>query len=649
MENLDASVTMELEELTSPSSPIPVEIASVVAAIKQADKGNAPAQYFNYGLLVRFLFSALVDADRTDTAEFEFPSRHRRIRKPDWGVLLKRLDSRIASMPATSHIDRLRRDVSDACLAHGAGKRGCRTLTVPTGGGKTLSSLRFALAHAQKHDLDRIVFVVPFTSIIDQNAAVVRDILEPDGVEPGSVVLEHHSNILPDRETWKSKILSENWNAPVVMTTGVQFLKTLFGGGTQTVRRLHQLARAVVVLDEAQSMPIKCFHMFANAANFLTEQCGSSLLFCTATQPPFDAIPADLGAVRFSPNAEVAPDVDALSVSLKRVDILPRLRPHGWSDGDIMEIVAKEVAQADSCLVVVNTRRSARTLFSICTSRLPAAAVFHLSTNMCQAHRKRVLAELRRRLDLGLPTVCVSTQLIEAGVDVDFGGVVRYLAGLDSILQAAGRCNRHGKRAIGRVHVVNHESEDVQAMHEVAIGQETTRRVLDDFKEDPDSLGGDLLSPAASAMYFRYYHAKLIAEMTYATDVGRRDSLLELLSTNAISVEEHIRISPVKTSIPLKQAFKSASDAFAAIDMRGRGVVVPYGEGADVIAELSSEPEPARKVRLLRLAQPFTVNVSEREFQKLAERNAVTEVSAGAGIFRLSAMAYHADYGLHAK
>ena len=253
------------------------------------------------GLLVRSLFSCLIDADRIDTADFEHPRRaqHRlRGKYEDWNVLVQRLETHLSAFTPRHPIDALRQDVSRHCLEGAAREKGIYTLTVPTGGGKTLASLRFALHHARKHGMDRVIYVIPFTSIIDQNAQVVRAILEPEGVEIGSVVLEHHSNLTPEEQTWRSKILSENWDAPVVYTTSVQLLETLFGAGTRGARRMHQLANSVLVFDEIQSLPVNCVHLFNNAMNYLADFCNSSVVLCTATQPLLDQVDAHKGAIR---------------------------------------------------------------------------------------------------------------------------------------------------------------------------------------------------------------------------------------------------------------------------------------------------------------------------------------------------------------
>lgn len=255
--NMDERVVKRFDELVS-DSDLPDELFQSMKALAETNKPNEGILRFKIGLLTRFLFSTLIDADRTDTADFETPiTAGKRLKGEytEWDALTDRLEEHLQGLTNKHSIDPTRQRISDQCRKSAVQDKGTYTLTVPTGGGKTLASLRFALHHAKTHGMDRIFYFIPFTSIIDQNADVVRKILEPpeSGIERGSIVLEHHSNITPEVQTWKSKILSENWDAPVIFTTNVQFLETLFGFGTRSVRRMHQLANSVLIFDEVQT------------------------------------------------------------------------------------------------------------------------------------------------------------------------------------------------------------------------------------------------------------------------------------------------------------------------------------------------------------------------------------------------------------
>lgn len=653
---IDAAVSNRLTELIAGAS-LSINLQKITRSILQLEHRSGKSKQivqFKFGLLVRFLFSGLIDADRVDSADFERPhARHLRYhgKYPCWEELTGRLETHLQGFPDTTPVDGLRREVSGHCRLAAARKLGLLTLTVPTGGGKTLASLRFALHHAQEHGLDRVVYVIPFTSIIDQNADVVRRILEPvgEGIEPGSIVLEHHSNLTPDEQTWRAKILSENWDAPVIFTTSVQLLETLFGAGTRGARRMHQLANAVIIFDEAQAVPLRCIHLFNNAINFLVEHCGSSVVLCTATQPLLNTVCAQKGAARFQPKDEIIPDVARLFAALKRVQVCDRHKPGGWTEDEVATLAAKEIGAAGSCLAIVNTTKAAQTLYQTCKQRVDSA-IFHLSTRMCPAHRRKVLAEIRERLNDGARVLCVSTQLIEAGVDVDFGGVIRHVAGLDSIAQAAGRCNRNGRRAIGRVHVINPADERIDRLIDIREGRNIAQRVLDEFKENPLTFDDDLLGPEAMNRYFDYYFSRRAKEMVYPVSPNaatRDDSLLNLLAENSLAVHDYKQHRSSAPPLHLRQAFMTAAQAFRAIDAPTQGVIVPYGsEGRELVAQLCGAFKPELQFDLLRRAQQFSVNVFAQVFDALQRADAIGQIGEGIGIYHLRPEYYSEEFGL---
>lgn len=622
------------------------------------ERNQSPAQKFQQGLLVRALFSCLIDADRIDSADFEYPGRARQRHLgayEGWEVLIQRLEQHMGSFPAAHPIDDLRRDISAHCLAASERPTGVYSLTVPTGGGKTLASLRFALHHAKKHGLDRIIYVIPFTSIIDQNAEVVRRILEPEGVKVGSVVLEHHSNLTPEKQSWRTKMLSENWDAPVVYTTTVQLLETLFGAGTRGARRMHQLANSVLIFDEIQSLPVNCVHLFNNSMNFLADHCKTTVVLCTATQPLLHEVNATKGAIRLSERHEIMPNVSKLFDDLKRVEVVNRRKPGGWSQPEVADLAIEQIKEAGSCLVIVNTKKAAQAVYQLCRQH-PEAAVFHLSTGMCPAHRKSQLNTIRQRLESKtcLPTLCISTQLIEAGVDVDFGAVIRYAAGLDSIAQAAGRCNRNGHRELGMVHVVNPRSEDenLSRLHDIRIGKEKAEGVLIDFAEDPATFGGSCIGPLAMERYYQDYFFARATDMSYplAREVtGRDDDLLSLFGANEKAASDYAQ-NHGKSPPPLRfrQSFMTAAKAFKAINAPTEGVIVPYSsEGKALIADLCAAYLPDKEFELLRRAQQYSVNVFAHQREALSKEGAVREIREGTGILYLADARYYSEeFGL---
>lgn len=617
---------------------------------------------FRLGMITRFLFSCLIDADRLNSAEFETPSRkHDRLLRTayyNWDIPIERLENKFrefASSNDESHnpINDIRANIANDCLEKASSPQGIYTLTVPTGGGKTLSSLRFALHHAKVHKLDRIIYIIPYTSIIEQNAKAIRDVVEKEG-DPFSWVLEHHSNVEPS-DDWRSKLVSENWDAPIVFTTMVQFLEALFNNGTRSVRRLHQLANAVLVFDEIQTLPISCTHLFCNAINYLTQETKTTAVLCTATQPVLDKLDnPEKGQLNLATNSEIVRDTQQLFLDLSRVTVNNRCKQGGWSLEEITDLAIDNYQQFGSCLIIVNTKAWATELFKSCSEHIEDEAIFHLSTNQCAAHRNDKLKEIRQRLDSGKPTFCVSTQLIEAGVDVDFSYAIRFIAGLDSIAQAAGRCNRNGKlrnlegqMIKGQVDVLNPDKETVQSLIDIKIGQDITQRIF------ADAQSSNLLAPELMTKYFKHYFFDRKDDMNYpiTTRSGQTANLLNWLSSNEQNTGKKNHKRQAIGKIPLlEQSFREAGEAFKAIDSEARGLIVPYGdEGKQLIAELcglAKEFEPEQYYAALKTAQKYSVNVFPNIWKKLEDADAVKETQAGEGIFYLDESHYSDDFGL---
>ena len=635
-------------------------IDSLIGTLKKIhvpEEKSVICTHFKQGLLIRFLFSCLIDADRLDTADFEEPhlaALRNNGQYRSWDELIARLEKRLSAFKQLREVDKLRCQVSENCLDFAKRPRGIYLLTVPTGGGKTLASLRFALHHAKEHELERVIYVIPFTSIIDQNAEEVRKFLEDrdsNGSYLDRVVLEHHSNLTPDEETWQQKILSQDWDAPIVFTTNVQLLETLYGGGTRNARRMHQLARSVLIFDEIQTLPVRSVHMFNNAMTFLVRNCGSTVVLGTATQPLLNHVEKRLGALDIAPEQEIMPNVGQLFADLKRVEIVDDRKSGGWTSSEVADLAANELESNGSVLLIVNTKKAAQELYEKCRQQTQAE-VYHLSTSMCPTHRMEVLNKIRSCLDPinPRPVLCVSTQLIEAGVDVDFGSVIRSVAGLDSIAQAAGRCNRNGIRPIGRVYVVNPDFENIDKLKDIRIGTEKAERLLDEYRSDPASFDHDLLGPKAIGRYFEYYFYERAPEMKYPVGknsiVGRDDSLLWLLSTNSMSVDDYGLSNNSAPPIYFRQSFTTAAKVFRAIDSPTQGIIVAYEEGKRIINELCSAYDVEKQFKLLRVAQRYSVNVFPYEWEKLADMGAIHEVQKNAGIYYLNEEHYDQHFGL---
>lgn len=574
---------------------------------------------FELGLLARGLLSCLLDGDRMDTSIFMKPhtGKFRNNGKyVSWGFLEKRLNKflkELADSPAAaSSLNQLRNKISDECFAAADLARNIFLLHVPTGGGKTITSLRWAIRHAMTHNLDRIIYVLPFTTVIDQNADDVKNMLGL-GSKTG-VVLEHHSNLTPDDQNYKERLMTENWDAPIVFTTSVQIMKALFGGKTQGARRMHQLANSLIIFDEVQAIGIKNFHMICNALNFLVHEAGSSVVLCTATQPILDQLNKDLGAVQLNSESNLIKGTDDLFHKLRRVHIVNKIRAGkgSWTTGEVADLMSEQVASTGNCLTIVNTRSAAREVYDHFVLYHPETPIFHLSTDMCPFHRKEILAKVQGYLKSGLPVACVSTQLIEAGINIDFNTVIRSLAGLDSLAQAAGRCNRNARLAWGTFIIlnINEEEEIIRSLPDIKIGKEVSERIIREHVGDLD----DLFSPASITKYFQYYLGGRSEELTYPLSTTTalehlgyaNENLLNLLSINN---NANVDIDP-DTRLPLCQAFSTANNLYRPIENATRGVIVPYKDKAkQLLVDLAQATEEAEFFKKLKYTQQYSVNI----------------------------------------
>jgi CRISPR-associated endonuclease/helicase Cas3 len=426
--------------------PIAVEDLPALASLSIQPLASDDSLYAD--LFTRLVFSCLVDADWSDTGEHERKVKDwprdpepQRLAPEAWLVRLQEFIRQRARACRDPAIARIRDEVLTACLAKAVERPGLFLLTVPTGGGKTLSGLAFALKHAAQNGLRRIIYVAPYLSILDQNARVIRQALGfgPDAPE----VFEHHSLAEPPGDENQNELAretaarrAENWDAPVVLTTNVQLFESLFSNKPGRCRKLHNIARSVIILDECQTLPPDLVAPTCSMLGQLAAHLGSSVVLCTATQPAFDH--ADMPE-RLTGAREIIPLSLDLFTRLRRVKV-------SWpsSNGGLSwQTVAARMLEKGAALCIVNTRRAACELFQE-LKKEAAGDAFHLSTSMCPAHRLEVLDKVRGRLETKQRCFLVSTQLIEAGVDVDFPFVLRELAPLEAIIQAAGRCNREG-------------------------------------------------------------------------------------------------------------------------------------------------------------------------------------------------------------
>lgn len=535
---------------------------------------------FQIALFTRMLFSCLVDADFLATELF-MDSARAKLRPQNASSLTEMkpvLDDYLAQLgrrAAATEVNRRRQDVLAACHQAATLPPGLFSLTVPTGGGKTLASLAFALGHAERHQLNRVIYAIPFTSIIEQTANVFRHVFAK--LDEG-VVLEHHSNVDADdsmRETPRSRLAAENWDAPLVVTTNVQLFESVFGCQTSRCRKLHNLVGSVIILDEAQTIPVELLQPCLAVLRELAADFGCTIVFCTATQPALERredFPIGLEQTR-----EIVPNPAELYDALKRVEI------HQLGTVTDDELVDRLMSEP-SFLCIVNTRPHAARIFEKLRQRQPnRESLFHLSTYLCGQHRSELLDTIRRRLAEGLPTRVISTQLIEAGVDVDFPVVYRALSGIDSIAQAAGRCNREGARAIGVVYVF--DPAEIRLHGYLGSVAASAAEVAPEF--------ADLLLPAATAKYFELHYWK-----------------------HADRWDKHNVMSCFPT--PVEQFafdFRTAAERFKMIADSALPIFVPYDAKAARLLESLRRDGPSRGI--LRRLQRYTVSVYEQIYRQM--------------------------------
>ncbi len=544
---------------------------------------------FQCAFFTRMLFSALVDADFLDTEAFVDAEKSSwRSPGPSLEALVEGLDKKLTTFDKAGRINKLRAKILTHCRAKAALKPGLFTLTVPTGGGKTLTSMAFALDHALLHGKRRIVYVIPYTSIIEQNAQIFRDIF------PDNSVIEHHSNFDSQRifqddyaeeslQARRHRLACENWDSPVVVTTNVQFFESLFSHKVSQCRKLHNLADSVIILDEAQMLPVNFLAPCLRVLEELAENYGASVVLCTATQPALRREDFSIGLSGLNEERELAPDPDRMHRAFKRTELVAL--------GELaLPEVADWVREREQVLCIVNTRSRAFELFERVRD---TAGTWHLSALMCPAHRSRQLDAIRRELVSGNPCRVISTQLIEAGVDVSFPEVIREVAGLDSITQAAGRCNRGGEFGNDAVVSIFTPAEGLPPIFRVPAAY--TGSVLCGAE------GKDPFSPDAIRKYFTLYYWNNVAKM------DEKNVMTELNSPKC------------------QWNYRMASAKFKLIDTVMIPVVIPYGDRAKKL--ISSLEYMAHPGAVLRKLQQYTVQIYSHQFASLDEMGAIEWVA----------------------
>lgn len=570
---LEARLEQEQAQLAEPE--VQAWLAAHAAALQLPRQKPFPLTERNLAFWLRMLYSCLVDADFLDTEGFMDGARAAaRGGYQPLSTLAERFFARLAEKERTAAdtaVNQVRSEIRAACERAAEAAPGLFSLTVPTGGGKTLSAMAFAFRHAQKYGKRRILYVIPYTSIIEQTADVLRGFLGEESV------LEHHSSFDPKRETQQSRLAAENWDAPVVVTTTVQFFESLYACKPSRCRRLHNLAESVVILDEVQLLPMKLLKPCIWAITELATNYGTTFVLSTATQPNLPG----LSNVR-----------EIISPEMR---LYERLKRTQWTfpktaERQSWEKIAAELTRFEQVLCVVNTRRDCRALYDL----MPPGTI-HLSASMCGEHRSRVIARIKTALSKGEPIRVISTQLVEAGVDIDFPVVYRAFTGLASIAQSAGRCNREGRLGEpGQVVVFYPPQESPRG--ELRWAEYATAELLALPERPP------LDAPEAFPRYF------------------------ERLQARAHTLGEAFEEFLVKGAAYARFQFREAAAAFQMIDDSAESVLVRYDRGEKLIEQVQ---QIGAKRGLMRQLQRFTVSVPRQRLKTLLAEGVVEEVHPG--------------------
>ncbi|NPV49121.1 MAG: CRISPR-associated endonuclease Cas3'' [Armatimonadetes bacterium] len=576
-----ATAVGEVKKLAAPG------LSQTWQALGLADKMPSPAlpewldakDAATCELFIRLLFSALVDADYLDTESHFHPQQAAlRGQFPGLGEVHEAFTAAYASAFGStpeSVVNQVRREVHEACVKAAQGPPGAYSLTVPTGGGKTLASLAFGLNHALRHGLERIIVVIPYTSIIEQTADVYRKFVPP------AAVLEHHSALASEdgaANTGLHRLAAENWDAPLIVTTAVQFFESLFAHRPGRCRKLHHVARSVVIVDETQTLPVGLLQPTFAVLKELVAHYGVTVLLTSATQPAYEKF-TDL------PITEIAPDPVGLAQQLKRVQFTHQPQPLTWAE------VAQFMQGKPQAMAVVNTRGDAQALYE----QLPGDCRLLLSTRLCGAHRRQVLEEVRQRLQEGQPCLLATTQLVEAGVDLDFPLVLRATGPLVNMVQAAGRCNREGCKKTGEVIVFEaKEGHLPPGAYQTATDQ--TRSFLAGQGE------ADLADPKTHAAFFASFYQ--------AADLDAKG------------------ISKLRKSLD----FPAVSEAYRVIEDDTTPVVECWGEAKDLLTAIGQQKSVTWQD--LRRLQPYFVNLRAYELKEAQKAGLCAEVLPGSGLWR---------------
>lgn len=605
--DLSSKLTKQQDNQTSKLTP------------QEVKKQEWEAFNFYCGCLARLVLSAVIDGDRRDTAEFmdNYKISQSQNMQDVWKRELEFAEHKMKGFDQSSPINQARTKISDLCKQASEKESGIFMLNVPTGAGKTISSLRFALSHAAQRRKKRIIFTSPLLSILEQNAAVIRSFISDQ-----NLVLEHHSNAVnPETdgiELNQNELLVETWDAPIIITSMVQLLNTFFDGRTSCIRRFRSLCHSIVVIDEVQTVPSNLLAMFNSMISFLSKCCDVTIVLCSATQPAWDqadyplTISSDRNIVHYS---------ESIWNVFKRTEIIDAGKCR-FQD-ELPKRIEKIAEKKKSLLVICNKKSESEFLYQLLSQKYEC---YHISASMCMEHRRSVLKTIRKRLEQNEnePIICISTQVIEAGVDISFESVIRLLAGMDNIVQAAGRCNRNGESAkLGEVYTISCSDENLNKLREIQREKSASTEFLYEFHKSEKMYDSDPASDKSIHMYYRYLYRNMDVDFQEDKVEQKNFTVFSLLSSNRQmprnSQDKHL----------LNQSFKMAGQYFKVFDDSTIDVIVPYKKGKDIISDLCSQKAEFDRPfvrRCLKEARNYTVTIYPWQLDQLKKENAICEV-----------------------
>lgn len=581
-------------------------------ALVRLDWKDKSEEHYYQACLVRLYLSLLKNTDIIDTIN-AYELMLEPMTPEDRTALnqsyLAAIEKKYASFgQPTTRLNEIRTQIANRVKERGQqDSTGIYRLDLPTGAGKTNLSMRYACHQLIEQGKSRFFYITPFLSVLEQNAAEIKKVLGQEGV------LEHHSNVIAQQDVDEDEFidlqaayLMDSWDSQVVLTSMVQFFQTLFKTKSANIRRFASLINGVLILDEVQSLPIEVTSLFNLTMNFLSRVMNTTVVLCTATQPPYDSTEVSHRLVYAGKNGENA-DIIALTLEEKAVFSRTELRKYDDNNQttSLSALVGFVLEKEESLLAIFNTKKTVDHFYNL-LSEITDRPLYQLSTNMCAKHRLDIIADIKEQLQAGVPIICISTQLIEAGVDVDFHRVIRSYAGIDSIVQAAGRCNREGKLEQGQVTLVNlaNDEENISRLKEIKAKKDATEYILHKITSpiEPSVLNDD---------FFNRYYANNQNLMDYPLSTD--ESVYDYLSVNAFAGSA--------SKGKLKQSFKKAGDKMDLISSESIGVLVPYREARAKLSELESLCESdfpsvetyCRIKSLLRELQPYTVNLREHD------------------------------------